>query len=366
MISRIVIALNLLLATTVPAYRTLFFYKIVPANYLILHTDLKLDHHELCSPIIKDNILYQGLNDDLILSQHIKNKKVLWQFKTIGSPTSTLLYNDLLIATTLKGFIYVINSNTGKLIWSYNTQKEILSGPVVDDNTVYIQTTLDALYAFNITNGSLLWQYSSKNVFSGLIVHLTPAPYIAHNTVFTGFSNGYAVAIDATTGKLLWEKKPPTVKQLQDIVTTPAGNGNIVIFGSYDKGLSCLNKQDGTIIWERSDLTRPTGLYIKANAVYLTRSTGDIYRLDIRTGDTIWKVNLGGEIKLFNPQQLNNSIVIGVSSDSYKGVVLLNADDGHIEHHFSIVSGLSASPVIVNNKIYATSNGGFLYCFEIN
>jgi outer membrane protein assembly factor BamB len=363
MISKIIITLNLLLVSAMPAYRTLFFYKILPSNYLALHTDFKLDYDELCPPIVKDNILYQGLHNNLILAQHIRKKRVLWQFKTNGSPTSTIIYKDLLITTTLKGYIYALNNNTGKTVWSYNTHKQILSSPVINGETAYLQTTLDTLYAFNVSDGSLLWQYSAKNIFSGLIVHATPAPYIYRDILFTGFSNGSAVAINAGTGKLIWEKKPLTIKQLQDIVTTPAGNDQIVIMGSYDKGLMCLNKQDGTLVWERNDLTRPLGLYITGNAVYITRSNGDLYRLDMRTGDTIWKESLGDETRLLGPVQENNFLVIGVASGTYKGVVLINPDDGQIMHHFSIVSGLSAQPVVVNDIIYATSNGGFLYSY---
>ncbi len=361
---KIIVLINLLVASTFHGYSMLFFYRIMPANPPVFHTDLQFHHQQLCSPIIKDNILYQGLQDGTILSQHIETKRVLWEYHVIGQPTGTVYDNDIFVITTLKGTIYALNMNNGNLMWSYDTHKEILSEPVIDGNNLYIQTSLDTLYAFNAQDGSLKWQYSSKNVFEGLIVHLTPAPYISNNILYTGFSNGDAVALDAHTGKLLWTHKPATVKQLQDIVIQAVGNENIVIFASYDNGLMCLSKKDGTMVWERNDLKRAFGLYLTGSAIYATFVDGKVYRLDVRTGDTIWKTDIGNESGLFAPAQYQKLIVVGVGRDRYKGIVLLDRDNGHIIKHFSIVSGLSAVPITWNNRIYATSNGGFLYCFQ--
>ncbi|MCL4557837.1 MAG: PQQ-binding-like beta-propeller repeat protein [Deltaproteobacteria bacterium] len=364
---RTIIVLSLLFASiSAQSVKALFSYKIVPTNYLILHTDLRLNGNELCKPIIKDDVLYQGLHSGLILSQDIENKRILWRFMGVGSPTSAVLYKNILIVSTLKGLVYALNGSSGKLIWSYNTQKQILSRIRVYDYTAYVQTTLDTLYAFDIRDGSLIWQYASKDIVGGLVVHATPTPYISNDVIFTGFSNGSTVALDAKTGKLLWERKPNLIKQFQDIVASPAINKDVVIFGSYENGLSCLNKQDGTIVWERSDLKRPLGLSITGNAVYVTRATGDLYRLDLRTGDTIWKTNLGEKVRLFTPYQLYSLIVVGVDNGKNKGIVVLDPDDGTIKQRFSIVSGLSAGPVLSGNRIYAVSNGGFLYCYELS
>ncbi len=362
----ILLALNLLLASIIPSYKLVFFYKILPSNNQALNINFELSRNELCSPIIKNNILYQGMYNNLILAQDIKNKKVLWQYHTIGEPTNTILYKDILIITTVKGYIYALNSKNGGLIWSYNTQKEILSMPVVKNGNVYIQTTLDTLYAFAAADGSLIWQYSSKNILEGLMVHLNPSPYIKNNVLYTGFSNGSAVALDAVTGKLIWIKKPQTIKQLQDIIITPGGNDQIVIFGSYDNGLFCLNKKDGNMVWERRDLTRPIGLYVTDSAVYAATASGRVYRLDARTGDTIWGTDLGHESNPTNIVSFFNSIVIGTQGDKYKGIVILDRDTGNVIKHFEVVSGVSAPPVIVDNNIYAVSNGGFLYCIEQN
>lgn len=361
---KIIVLLNLLVTTTFNSYSMLFFYKIIPANPPIFHADFTFNKKELCSPIIDNNILYQAFRSGLIVAQDIENKKFLWEYHVVGKPTATAYYKNILVVTTLKGNIYALNTKNGDLIWSYNTHKEILSKPIIDGDNLYIQTTLDTLYAFNLLNGSLNWQYTSKNILEGLTVHLTPSSYVSNNILYTGFSNGDAVAIDAQTGKLLWTHKPVTEKQLQDITIQPVGNDSIVIFASYDNGLMCLNKKDGTMVWERNDLKRALGLYITGNAVYAIFINGEMYRLDTRTGDTIWKIDLGNESNLLTPVEYNNLILVGVGRNNYKGIVLLDQDNGRIIKYFSIVSGISAAPIIEDNKIYAISNGGYLYCFE--
>ena len=342
----------------------LFFYKIMPANPPVFHTDFQFHHQQLCSPVINDNKVYQGMQDGVILSQDIETKRILWEYHVLGQPTGVASYNNIIVFTTLKGNIYALNKDKGGLLWSYDTHKEILAKPVIQNDKLYVQTSLDTLYAFNLQDGTLNWQYTSKNVLEGLVVHLTPAPYISNNVLYTGFSNGDAVAFDARSGKLLWTHKPATVKQLQDITIQPAGNDSIVIFSSYDNGLMCLNKKDGTMVWERNDLKRAVAMFLTNNALYAAFVDGMIYRLDIRTGDTIWKNSLGSESTFFIPGEYHSLLVLGVEKNTYKGIVLMNEDDGHIVKHFSIVSGISSSPIIEDNRIYATSNGGYLYSFE--
>ncbi len=361
---KIIVLLHFLIASASNSYSMLFFYKIMPVNPPVFHYDLQFHHQQLCSPIIKDNIVYQGMQDGVILAQHIETKRILWEYHVVGQPTGVAYYKNTMFLATLKGNIYALNMENGSLLWSYDTHKEILAKPVIQDKNLYVQTSLDTLYAFNLHDGTLNWQYTSKNVLEGLEVHLTPVPYISNNVLYTGFSNGDAVALDATTGRILWTHKPATVKQFQDITIEPVGNDSIVIFSSYDNGLMCLNKKDGTMVWERNDLKRAVAMFLTNNALYAALIDGKIYRLDIRTGDTIWKDELGSESLFFIPGEYRTLLVLGVEKNKYEGIVLMNEDDGHIVKHFSIVSGLSSAPIIEDDKIYATSNGGFLYSFQ--
>lgn len=362
--STILLALNLLFVLANPSYKMSYFYRIMPANTMELHSNFTTYHKEACSPVIQGNTLYQGLYDKTILAQHINNKHVLWTYHTIGEPTGTLLYKDILFITTRKGNVYALDKKNGGLIWSYSTQKEILSRPVVLYNTVYIQTTLDTIYAFSAADGTLIWQYKSRNMLEGLMVHLTPSPYIENNVLYTGFSNGDAAAFNAATGTMEWTKKPKTIKQLQDIIVATGSNGQLIIFGSYDNGLFALNKKDGTMAWERRDLTRPTGIYMTDNAIYAETAIGKVYRLDIRTGDTIWETDLGEDANPTGIACLTHSIVLGTKAGKFKGLVILDKDSGKVVKYFEVVSGISAQPVVIGNNIYAVSDGGFLYCFE--
>lgn len=362
---KIILLLHFLI-TSAPSYsyNMLFFYKITPENPPIFHTDFQFHHQQLCSPVIKDHKVYQGMQDGLILSQDIETKRILWEYHVIGQPTGVAYNNNIIIFTTLKGNIYALNMDKGGLLWSYDTHKEILAKPVIQNDNLYIQTSLDTLYAFNVNDGTLNWQYTSKNVLEGLVVHMTPAPYISKNVLYTGFSNGDAVAFDTRTGSILWTHKPATVKQFQDITVQPVGNNSIVIFSSYDNGLMCLNKKDGTMVWERNDLKRTVAMFLTKNAVYAGLVDGNMYRLDIRTGDTIWKQSIGSDSTIYIPGEFQTLLVLGIGENTNKGIILMNEENGQIMKHFSIVSGLSSSPLIEDNKIYATSNGGFLYSFQ--
>jgi len=95
--------------------------------------------------------------------------------------------------------VYALNATTGALLWSYETNGEVESSPVVANGVVYVGSDDGNVYALNATTGALVWSYTTAGV-----VYSSPA--VANGLVYVGWyaSSGGVIALNANNGALVW------------------------------------------------------------------------------------------------------------------------------------------------------------------
>ena len=105
------------------------------------------------------------------------------------------------------------------LKWKFDTQRPVLSSPVVYKGKVFAGSYDKSMYALD-TTGRLLWSFATEGpVFS------TPA--VADDAVYFGSKDSNVYALDADTGKLLWKFKADG-----EIMTSPVvAEGNVYVAG---------------------------------------------------------------------------------------------------------------------------------------
>ena len=76
---------------------------------------------------------------------------LVWEFRDIKRSISTVAIDpatDLLFTGDYSGFVYCIDSKTGKLLWQHDTQAHIWGSPMVADGKVFIGNEDGDLYVF--------------------------------------------------------------------------------------------------------------------------------------------------------------------------------------------------------------------------
>jgi outer membrane protein assembly factor BamB/PKD repeat protein len=113
---------------------------------------------------------------------------------------------------------------TGDLLWKYDTNASIASGPAVHNGVVYLADFDGTVFARNASTGNLLWSYptgervSSSPAFAGGVIYIGGNG--EHNNLY---------AFDAETGDLLW-----TFNARMGFVSSPAVLDGIVYIGGND------------------------------------------------------------------------------------------------------------------------------------
>lgn len=235
------------------------------------------------SPILYNNNIYYitfDKNSSYIQCFNVSSASVLWSRTIPFSESSPIVYKGGIITTSRNGFTYMFEPQTGKYFWSYkpssgknfffftspvifnnfitltnsggeiilldingNDKKKIIlpaaiySTPSVNNNLLYVNC--DDLYSYCIdTNLEIKWRsYLGTKSNSSLTFY--------QETAITGGIDGRVFCIDKN-GMIKW-----AFTSQGTISATPISVGNMVLVGSYDKFLYCLNAENGNLIWKK-------------------------------------------------------------------------------------------------------------------
>ena len=312
---------------------------------LTLKWTFKADDDIVAAPVVGDNTIFVSSIGGIIYALDV-NGKEKWKFTTDNSIEAPALYqNSRLYVGNLSGNLYALDAKTGKLIWTYQAENQIMGSA----NYFYLKNKLFIivgsydyyLHCIDGTTGKMVWKYESDNYINGapaistgaavfggcdgylhvvnladgkLRVKINVATYIAgsvaleQNLAFTGDYDGLFSCIDMTSHKILWHYDNPSSNL--PILGSPAILGEKVIIGGQDKYLRCFNKSDGKEKWNFNAGGRiDASPAISGSLVITATMDGIIYMVDSETGRSVWSYEIGSAIA-HNPAIFNGGMVV--------------------------------------------------------
>lgn len=233
------------------------------------------------APVLLDSILYVGCNDMNFRAVDIRSGRVLWSHPVVcglsggasGDATrvwfggqdgivycldrgnghtvwtsglgyhvfsdAALFCDTIVLAGTSMGGVAALHSGTGRVLWDRELEGLVLGPAILDTVAVFVTESGDVA-AFN-PSGEVLWNRKFTSQPS--------APSICGQSVFIGFSSGKVLAFDLTGGETLWETQLPDVTG-RTVVSRPVSAGSMILAGTCDSRLACLDRETGVLIWQ--------------------------------------------------------------------------------------------------------------------
>ncbi|MCA9424462.1 MAG: PQQ-like beta-propeller repeat protein, partial [Candidatus Omnitrophica bacterium] len=174
---------------------------------------------------------------------------------------------------------------------------------------------------------------------------------------------------DAKTGDEVWRYEyNAEIRDKQHEggpASTPSIDGDKVYTASRDGRLFCLNKNNGTVIWEKNmteavNAVIPTWAFAGSPIVwnqYVVIDVGRTVAMDKETGDIVWKSeDYGSAYSTPVPMDLNGRAAF--ASFPEFGLVILDAKDGSeiCRHEWETNYGVNATmPLVIGNKVFISS-----------
>ncbi len=252
----------------------------------------------------------------------------------------------MVVIATLDGEVMALALDDGHLLWRQPLPGEVLSPPVLHEDSVFIHTSNGQLISLDRQTGKRLWVYSE--VLPSLTLRGTSPPLAVADKVLGGFANGRLVALDAATGSLLWASDVGTtdgrtvLARMADIDAALLVDDGVVYSSAYQRRLVAASLVSGRILWSR-DISTHLDMAIDERYLYLVGDDGQVWGVDRRSGEIIWRQEQLKYRRLSRPQILAGRLLLADAS-GYLHALSLN--DGSLLGHYRFSGEQEGVPVL--------------------
>jgi outer membrane protein assembly factor BamB len=294
----------------------------------------------------------------------IKNKRIIWELEIYESsfnkyPKNIALYlnSNILYAADNLGFLYSIDTETGKPFWQKNYGVPFSSNLNFYKGILYVVNQNSRLYAFNPIDGEKIWSFES---LSALIKpsRFSSISILNNNLLFTN-DVGDVTVIDLNQQVIIWTKNIISQNTISNNLTLKTSNLLVdkkdVFISSNNGDLLNFNFDTGEIKWSQK-LSSIQNHISTDKYLFVLTENGFIVAFNKTNGTILWSLNLtkfsrdSKTVPSYYGLLLasNNLYATSSNGDIYK----ISANDGTYISHKKINSDLSRAPIIVDNRIF--------------
>lgn len=327
-------------------------------------TDLQL------KPAILGSTLYVAESKGTIKAMDRFTGKMVWSKKInhtiVSGPTVAAGY----MAVGTDAATIVLMKQDGTFVREFNVSSDVLSKPLLLNDTLIAKTMDGKLYAFEIASGKTRWV--ADHGAPSLILKASSAPVkVGENLILVGYPDGQLDAIDLTTGRTIWQRPftytkggASDVERLVDIDADPLVEHGIVYLASYQGYVGALSLQDGQFIW-RQPASVYKNMVMDGRSLYFTDSDDVIWSIDKHSGHVRWKQEKLKARGLTEPVLTGKRLVFG---DKTGMLHVLAVQDGEFLSRTQLNGAVTVGPSIANsdNNLYVMTNQGQLSRFAVS
>ncbi len=237
----------------------------------------------VAEPTLVDGILYFLSGSQSVFAVDAVTGKQLWTYNrqdtsnlmTIRGGSKPSYSNGFLYIGFSDGSVVSLNARTGTPQWEMtlnrNTRfKDIDSTPLIDGDSIYINSYDDKLYCLSKNKGELIW----KANYGG-----ASTPFILGSRLFTTSSQGELVALSKKEGSLIWK-----TKTTNGLFIDPALYKGLIVTGETQGKLNLFDSLTGEL---KASFEPGRGVFSKPlvladqNLIYFISGEGNIYGLKV-------------------------------------------------------------------------------------
>lgn len=323
-------------------------------------------------PVVSEGIIVAGSVDGNIYGISLEGK-MKWKINTgNGIEAPALIHDGVAYVGNLDGRVFAIELQTGKTLWTYATEGQIMGAPnfwkdtrkgtggtgatttanASGENGVVVIGSYDYfLHGIDAATGTGLWKYEADNFING-----TPAIY--EGIAVFGGCDGLLHQVSVSDGSL---------KKRQPVATYVAGSVAvddwITYVGDYDGKFTCLNIREGKELWSYSnpntDLPFIASPSLSEKRVYIGNRDKYVYCFDRKNGDLVWSVNTLGRVDA-SPVLVKNKLLVATMRGD---LLIMDAENGKINWNYELGSAVFGNPAVIDGYIIAGAQDGRIYCF---
>jgi outer membrane protein assembly factor BamB len=258
-------------------------------------------------PMVLGNTVYVGSTDSIFYAIAAAGGSLKWQFesndKIVGSANWTTLDSGksrIIIFGSYDGALYALDAETGEMKWRYESQNYINGSPAVVNHRILIGGCDAMIHCLSAGDGFAVSSFDTKAYIAASVVYDGTYAFVGN------FANQF-LCVDIPNQKLVWEYKDRNFP----FFSSAAVNDDVVVFGSRDRRVHCVNRRTGAQIWTfRTQGNVDSSPVICGNEVVVGSEDGRLYRLQLQDGKEVLSYEIGSDI-VGSPAVANGVIIVG-------------------------------------------------------
>jgi outer membrane protein assembly factor BamB len=256
-------------------------------------------------PQFRGNPQLTGVGDleGVLHAVNAADGKGLWTFKTEAEiRSSPVIAGDRLLIGSYDGNLYCLSRRDGKPIWKFTTSSYVHGTPAVADGVAYVSGCDEIFHGIRLRDGREVVQFPAGGPAAASPALLGPWAW------FGNFSNE-VVGASVRRKRILWRYRRPAAEF--PFYSSAAAAGDRIVLGGRDKLIHCLNATSGKAIWTFATKARvDSSPAIVDGRVYIGSGDGHFYVLDLATGKKLWDFEAGAPLSA-SPSIAAGRVVIG-------------------------------------------------------
>ncbi|MGL4720813.1 MAG: outer membrane protein assembly factor BamB [Kluyvera intermedia] len=331
------------------------------------------DFYSNLHPAYADSVVYAADRKGTVKAVNADDGKEVWSVNLAEkdgwfSRKPALLSGGLTIAGghvyvgSEKAQVYALDAGTGAIVWQTTAAGEVLSRPTASDGLVLVHTSNGQLQALDENSGVVKWTVNLD--MPALSLRGESAPAVAFGAAIVGGDNGRVSAVLMQQGQLIWQQRisqatgTTEIDRLSDVDTTPVIVNGVVYALAYNGNLTALDLRSGQILWKR-ELGSVNDFIVDGNRIYIADQNDRVLALTTDGGVTLWTQSDLLHRLLTAPALYNGSLVVG---DSEGYLHWINPEDGRFMAQQKVdSSGFLTEPVVADGKLLIQAKDGTVY-----
>ncbi|MEX3021537.1 outer membrane protein assembly factor BamB [Kluyvera sp. STS39-E] len=331
------------------------------------------DFYSNLHPAYADSVVYAADRKGTVKAVNADDGKEVWSVNLAEkdgwfSRKPALLSGGLTVAGghvyvgSEKAQVYALDAGDGSIVWQTTAAGEVLSRPTASDGLVLVHTSNGQLQALDENSGVVKWTVNLD--MPALSLRGESAPAVAFGAAIVGGDNGRVSAVLMQQGQLIWQQRisqatgTTEIDRLSDVDTTPVIVNGVVYALAYNGNLTALDLRSGQILWKR-ELGSVNDFIVDGNRIYIADQNDRILALTTDGGVTLWTQSDLLHRLLTAPALYNGSLVVG---DSEGYMHWINPEDGRFVAQQKVdSSGFLTEPVVADGKLLIQAKDGTVY-----
>ena len=249
--------------------------------------------------IVADNIAkYYLLN--------LETGDLIWSKNNLAPFNSQIkIHNDKFFIVDFSNTLRCFSLKNGEELWNIKTENTLIRSQkklsiLINKNTVYFNNSLGDITAVNISEGQIIWQIPTQNslIYQSAFSLETSDLVSDGKTIFFSNNKNQFFSIDMKSGSFNWENKinsnlRPTI--IDNLIFTVSLEGYLIIMEKNTGNILRVTDIFNNIRPKKRNEIKPIGFIVGLKNIYLSTNNGRILVIDVESGVTVSTIKIDSE-----------------------------------------------------------------------